>query len=148
MIPMWRIIMRKLTKLMEPVSSEMDRSPDHPFFSVDNIVQIRDAVLRAGVPNVDPEVLSHHMLEVSRELKIHYDDAMLGPLNREVIQRMIKWGHPEAAFIDHVNELPDKAPMDVLFRDDTSGQPPQFEEKPIDMPPHLAAQIQFRPFPD
>jgi hypothetical protein len=118
----------------------------HPFWSVANVKYLRDATLKTGVPKVDPNVLTYKMLQVSRELKIHYQDQHIGTMNKEVIKRMIAWGHPDAKYNDEVNRLPDKSPMDVTFRDDSSGQPPQFEEKPVTLPPHLANQIQYKPF--
>jgi hypothetical protein len=117
----------------------------NPFFSRDNILFIRDALIKSGVPKVDPKALAHVMFDVARELKIHLMDGFLRPMNEEVFKRMLELSHPEARYMDEVNELPDKAPSDVTFRDDTSGQPPQFEEKEITLPPHLANQIQWRP---
>lgn len=122
----------------------MNRAPDRLFFSRENVIGLRDWLVNAGVPHVDPAVLTHHMLAVSREMKIHYDDDNLMPMNKETILRMLEWGHPNAAYNDDVGRLPDKSQTDVGFRDDTSGQPPQFEEKPVTLPPHLARQIQYK----
>lgn len=117
---------------------------DHPFFAARNIVHLARMARVAGVPTVDPEVLAYHMLEVSRDLKIHHDDGTLSALNAEVNKRMIASAHPDAAYMDDVGRLPDKAPMDSTFRNDSMGQPPQFEELPVTLPAHLASQIGFQ----
>ena len=90
-----------------------------------------------------PDRLTFVMLEVSRELKIHYDDKAIPVLNTAVMKRMIELDHPNAIYMDEIGRLPDKAPMDVTFRNDYSGQPPQFEEKEVVLPEHLAAQIGY-----
>lgn len=115
----------------------------NPFFSADNVIALRRRILQTGVPKVDAKTLSYYMIEVSRELKIHYEDEVIETLNDETVKRMVATLHPDAKYMDDVGRLPDKAPMDATFRNDSMGQPPQFEEKSVTLPPHLAVQIGF-----